>query len=84
MVRRTSQLTTRATASRASAATARLFMASRSRSEPVATMPQNELVAWVPYSPLAGTAYAVAAPSSSVQVSGLVHWSLVLGPVGPL
>ena len=56
VVRRTSQLTTRAIASRASVATARLFMASRSRSEPVATMPQNELVAWVPYSPLAGTA----------------------------
>ena len=47
-------------------------------------MPQNELVAWVPSRPLAGTAYALAAPSSSVQVRGLVHWSLVFGPVGPL
>ncbi len=68
----------------ATAAMARLFIASRRRLDPVETISQNELVAWVPYRPLAGTAYAVAAPSVSVQVSGLVHWSLVFGPVGPL
>ena len=59
-------------------------MATRNASDPVVTMPQKALVAWVPNSPLAGTAYAVSTPSVSVQVSGLVHWSLVFGPVGPL
>ena len=49
----------------------------RSRSEPVATMPQNALVAWVPNRPLAGTAYAVSTPS--VVGPGERSGPLVLG-----
>ncbi len=43
-------------ASSASAASAGLLMATRNASEPLVTMLQKALVAWVPNSPLAGTA----------------------------
>ena len=84
VVRRTSHAMRTASAASASTAHEGLLTVARNTSDPVATIPQNAPVAWVPKSPLAGTAYAVSTPSASVQVSGAVHWSLVFGPVGPL
>ena len=75
---------TTVSATSSSATSPGLFIATRNASDPLVTIPQNALVAWVPNSPLAGTAYAVSTPSVSVQVRGAVHWSLVFGPVGPL
>ncbi len=56
----------------------------RSTSEPAETTPQKTSVALVPTAPLAGTAKLASRQLSCAQVKGSVHWSLSLGPVGPL